>query len=181
MAVSAKDESKLKAIWLLVRRLDLAEGQKPPVMLCQLNIPDNCPSNVMVEAIRKELSLLDSNVIFKLRNNHGSLIIPKGSIPANTVNTPYALEVTRIHQNVKPKERSVRFPERDELLKTTLQSFVARIERLEAELPELGSKRQYRIEREIQDLDHQLSFLNKRFEDAEQLKWKGMLKRNPLW
>jgi len=181
MAGSQSEESKLKVIWLLVRRFDLAEGQKPPVMLRQVAIPDNCISAVMIQAIRSELNLMDSNIILKLRNLHGSLIIPKGSVEANTVNTPYALEVTRVHQNVKPKERTVRSNERDEMLKVTLDTFVTRVERLESELPEMSNKREYHVDKEVQDLDRQIAFLTRRFDVAEDLKWKGMLKRNPLW
>lgn len=176
-----RDEKKLKTIWFLVRRFDLADLQKPPVMVHEVRISDNCSSFVMLQAIRKELNLLEPNIVLKLKNHAGSLIIPKGSIEANTKSTPYPLEVARVHQSIKPKEKSVVFPEYTEVLKTTLQGFVTRIERIESELPEMNNKRQYKIEREMQELDRKLSFLERRFNDAEQTKWQGMLKKNPLW
>lgn len=175
------EEKKLKTIWFLVRRFDLAEGQKPPVMLHEVGIPDDCSSIVMLQAIRKELQLPDPNIVLKLKNHSGSLIIPKGTIEANTKNTPYPLEVARVHQTIKPKEKSVVFPEYTEVLKTTLHTFIARIERIESELPELNNRRQYKIEREMQELDRKLTFLERRFDDAEKTKWMGMLKKNPLW
>lgn len=45
---------------------ELADGQKPPVMLHAVGIPDNCTSNVMTQAIRKELGLLGENVVLKV-------------------------------------------------------------------------------------------------------------------
>jgi hypothetical protein len=48
-------------------------------------------------------------------------------------------------------------------------------------MPDLTARRNYRIEREIQDIDRQLNFLMKRLEEADQVEWKGTLKNNPLW
>jgi hypothetical protein len=44
----------------------LAVGQKPPVMLREVTIPDQCSSSVMLQHIRKELGLLDEDIVFKV-------------------------------------------------------------------------------------------------------------------
>ena len=60
-------------------------------------------------------------------------------------------------------------------------AYFMQVDLMESEISELNTKRQYRIEREIQDLDRKLSFLKKRFDEAEEISWKGTLKKNPLW
>jgi len=52
---------------------------------------------------------------------------------------------------------------------------------MESEVSELTSRHQYRVEREVQDLSRQVSFIAKRFSDAEDAKWQGTLKNRPLW
>ena len=45
----------------------LTEGQKPPVTLRQVDIPNNCSSDELLQAIRSELSLADNNIVLKVR------------------------------------------------------------------------------------------------------------------
>jgi len=48
--------------------LVLSDGQKPPVTLRQVDIPSNCTSDELLEAIRSELSLAEDNIVLKVRN-----------------------------------------------------------------------------------------------------------------
>ena len=34
---------------------------------------------------------------------------------------------------------------------------------------------------EMEDVEHKLAFLNKRFEQADSIKWTGMFKKHPMW
>jgi len=52
---------------------------------------------------------------------------------------------------------------------------------MEAEVSELTNRHQYRIEREVQDLARQLAFIKKRFKEAEDAKWMGTFKNQPLY
>ena len=47
----------------------LTEGQKPPVTLRQVDIPNNCSSDELLQAIRSELSLADNNIVLKVSPN----------------------------------------------------------------------------------------------------------------
>jgi len=52
---------------------------------------------------------------------------------------------------------------------------------MEVEVSELTNRHQYRIEREVQDLARRLAFIAKRFNEAEDAKWMGTLRKQPLW
>ena len=41
-------------------------GQKPPVMLREVCVPDNCSSDVMLQYIRKGLGIIDKDIVFKV-------------------------------------------------------------------------------------------------------------------
>ena len=60
-------------------------------------------------------------------------------------------------------------------------SIDTQVARIEAQLPDLIARRAYRIEREIQDIDHQLIFLMRRLEEADKVEWQGTVKNNPVW
>jgi len=45
----------------------LTEGQKPPVTLRQVDIPNNCSSAELLQAIRSELSLAENDIVLKVR------------------------------------------------------------------------------------------------------------------
>jgi len=42
------------------------EGQKPPVSLRSVDIPNNCTSDELLQAIYLELSLSESNIVLKV-------------------------------------------------------------------------------------------------------------------
>jgi len=42
------------------------DGQKPPVTLRHFDIPNNCSSAELLQAIRSELSLAENNIVLKV-------------------------------------------------------------------------------------------------------------------
>ena len=48
--------------------LVFSEGHKPPMTLRQVEIPNNCSSTELLQAICAELSLAESDIVLKVRN-----------------------------------------------------------------------------------------------------------------
>ncbi|KAI0225624.1 hypothetical protein LSAT2_023630 [Lamellibrachia satsuma] len=65
--------------------------------------------------------------------------------------------------------------------KHILTSFLQRIEKLEAEVPQLKTRRMKIIKQHVEELNCKLVFLNKRFDQASHTDWKGMFHKPPLW
>jgi len=143
--------NKGKSVWILVKRFDLTEGKKQPVMLREINVAENCSSQVMRKTLCQELQLPSQYIILKLRNNRGSLIIPKGSIPSNTKASPYSLDVYRVHQNVKPREKAGNQPEYTELIRSVLDAVMSKVSRMETDLPELNKRKEAKLDKCVGD------------------------------
>ncbi|XP_071956626.1 uncharacterized protein [Antedon mediterranea] len=182
-------EGKERRCWVIVNRQDLKDDtehnevtevnkDKNPVAVL-FSIMDSCTE--VQNAFRKACNVDNQHLIIKLRNKRGSLIPINGFVTPNTKHMPYEVQVVRRYQHVKPKPRSVKLPDYNEALKERMENMVKRIEALESCAPELRNKRQDKIDKEVNELNEKMKFLNKRMSEAEQVQWKGMFKRHPLW
>ncbi|XP_053476715.1 uncharacterized protein si:zfos-1056e6.1 isoform X3 [Ictalurus furcatus] len=134
-------------------------------------------SKIVAHSFRLEVA----QVTFKIRNSHGFLIPLNGSIPVNTKQMPYVLEVTRYFQHVNAKSRDIAMTVISRSFKSRLQSIVRRIERLEELLPQIKQKQNEKMVKDVELLNQKLIFLHKRMQMAESYCWEGMFKRAPLW
>lgn len=177
------DGSSFKKIWIEIKRLDLHENHLFPKNVCLVEINENEGSEEINRKLRETFHIEEPDLVLKLRNHRKSLIPINSNIAANSKSVPYKLEVVRKYQNVTPIPRTLESPAQKEIaiVKKKYIELVSRIEKLEANLPELDKKRQNRIISEVEILQQKLDFLNKRLNEADQLKWKGMFKKNPLW
>ncbi|CAG2203114.1 unnamed protein product [Mytilus edulis] len=150
-----------KKIWIEIKRLYLHENQPFPESVCLVEINENEGSEEVNRKLRETFHIDDLDLVLKLRNHRKSLI------PIN----------------ITPKRRTIESVAQKETvsIKKKYMELVNRIQKLEASLPELDKKRHNRIIVEVESLEQKLDFLSKRLNETDQVKWKGMFKKNPLW
>ncbi|XP_053397617.1 uncharacterized protein LOC128556448 [Mercenaria mercenaria] len=169
-----------KKIWIRSKRIDKGDVSGGEVYCIDIN--ENQSGQQIKETILQTCDLCNhNNIVLKLRNHRGSLIPITWNLSANPSTRPYILEVVRIHQNIKAQPRSVKIKSYNETTKEKLTDITRRIEKLEAAAPELKQRRNDKINKEMKEVEQMLEFLAKRMEDAENVSWKGMFKKNPLW
>lgn len=127
------------------------------------------------------LGLDEKGIVLQLRNRRGSLIPMNGRLQKNTRDTPYSLDVLLEYQRVTPKPRSVKSKIYTATALTQIQNIMQRINMLEENIPQLRNRREEKIKYELEELDRKLNFLRKRFQDADQSTWTGIIKKSPLW
>ncbi|XP_038079415.1 uncharacterized protein LOC119746510 [Patiria miniata] len=169
-------------IWVVVNRIDLGgtpsfERQAATPIL----LPQNVCCTEVQRAIRNKLQIKEDTLVLKLRNSRGSLIPINSHVTSNSKFMPYTLEVVQRYQHVKPLPRTVKLNGFSEVTKVRLQKIMRRIQQLEQTVPELRNRREDKITQEMEELNEKMRFLNKRMQDAEGHKWKGMFKKHPLW
>ncbi|XP_070825741.1 uncharacterized protein [Chaetodon trifascialis] len=166
-------------VWIALRRLD--KNDDGVVALREVSIPPAAEVTAIVQIFTTTFGLNSSNIIFKMRNHRGRLIPLNSSIPANSKQMPYVLEVTKIFQHVRPKPRTIPMTVINKSMKTRIQTVDRRIQRLEELLPQIKLRRNERLSQEIECLNQKLKFLHRRMQVADSRSWKGVLTRAPLW
>ncbi|XP_061621362.1 uncharacterized protein si:zfos-1056e6.1 isoform X2 [Phyllopteryx taeniolatus] len=156
--VRLEGPTRVTKIWVALRRLDKNDDRV--VALREVSIPHAADMSSIVQIIATSFGLNSSDIIFKIRNQQGFLIPLNSSIPANSKQMPYLLEVAKIFQHVRPNPKSTPMTVINKSMKTRLQTV---------------------DKREIECLNQKLMFLHKRMQVADSLTWKGMLARPPLW
>ncbi|XP_061558047.1 uncharacterized protein si:zfos-1056e6.1 isoform X1 [Phycodurus eques] len=177
--VRLEGPTRVTKVWVALRRLDKNDDRV--VALREVSIPHVADMSSIVQIIATSFGLNSSDVIFKIRNQQGFLIPLNSSIPANSKQMPYLLEVAKIFQHVRPNPKSTPMTVINKSMKTRLQTVDKRIQRLEERLPQIKLKRNEKLSQEIECLNQKLMFLHKRMQVADSLTWKGMLARPPLW
>nr|XP_057934863.1 uncharacterized protein si:zfos-1056e6.1 [Doryrhamphus excisus] len=177
--VSFEQPTRVSKTWIALRRLDKNDDRV--VALREVSIPPTADVPAIVQIIAASFGLSSSDVIFKIRNQRGSLIPLNGSIPANSKHMPYLLEVAKIFQHVHPTPKSIPMTVINKSMKTRLHTIDKRIQRLEELLPQIKLRRSEKVTQEIECLNQKLMFLHKRMQVADSHTWKGMLTRAPLW
>ncbi|KAH3735755.1 uncharacterized protein LOC127851174 [Dreissena polymorpha] len=175
------DETTLhKKLWLRLKRKDLGDEECSEVVC--IDLKDSQSGHDIKEAILRSCNLYNlQNIVLKLRNHRGSIIPITWNVSANSSARPYVLEVVKIHQNIKAQPRSVKIRSYNDTVKEKLTDITQRIEKLEGEAPALKEKRSDKIDNDMKKVEQMLVFLEKRMQDAENVSWKGMFKKNPLW
>ncbi|XP_052808500.1 uncharacterized protein LOC128237208 [Mya arenaria] len=169
-----------KKIWIRLKRKDIGEENCSGVFCVEISFGQS--SQEIKEEISSTCSLCDlKNVVYKLRNHRGSLVPLTWNLAANSSSRPYLLEIVRVHQNIKPKPRSITIKSVNDTVKEKLTDIMSRIEKLENASPALKEKRNDKIDMEMKKVEQTLEFLDRRMHDAENVSWKGMFKKNPLW
>ncbi|KAL8624978.1 hypothetical protein ACOMHN_039865 [Nucella lapillus] len=171
-----------KNVWMLVKRLDksFSEGDKE-AHLMSIQTVDGETMKQLSAKVRGLLQLEDSGFVLQLRNERGSLIPLNGKLEENTKETPYKLSVLTEYQTVSPKPRSIQADNYTSTVHNQTQMFLSRISNIENSIPELKVKREQKIKQEIRELEDKLNFLQKRFNEADQMEWMGGIKKSPLW
>ncbi|WAR06936.1 hypothetical protein MAR_016894 [Mya arenaria] len=148
-----------KKIWIRLKRKDIGEENCSGVFCVEISFGQS--SQEIKEEISSTCSLCDlKNVVYKLRNHRGSLVPLTWNLAANSSSRPYLLEIVRVHQNIKPKPRSITIKSVNDTVKEKLTDIMSR---------------------EMKKVEQTLEFLDRRMHDAENVSWKGMFKKNPLW
>ncbi|XP_060574696.1 uncharacterized protein LOC132732316 [Ruditapes philippinarum] len=169
-----------KKIWLRLKRLDT--GDDGNGMVHCIDISEDQSGKQIKETILQSCDLCNiKNIVLKLRNQRGSLIPITWNVSANSSSRPYVLEVVKVHQNIQAQPRSIKIKNYNETTREKLTEITKRIEKLEAAAPDLKQRRNDKINREMKEVEQMLEFLGKRLKDAENVNWKGMFKKNPLW
>ncbi|XP_065106921.1 uncharacterized protein [Paramisgurnus dabryanus] len=172
-------ENTRNRVWIALKRLDLNDGRI--IALREVHIPSGANVATVTQILAHCFRLHTSQTTFKIRNNQGYLIPLNCSMPPNSKQMPYVLEVARNYQHVNPRPRSNPLTVINKTLKSRLQSIAKRIERLENLLPQVKLKHHEKMTKDIELLNQKLVFLHKRMQMAESYCWEGMLKRAPLW
>ncbi|XP_056015428.1 uncharacterized protein LOC125677117 [Ostrea edulis] len=178
-----------RKIWVQLKRLDEihhidqdeAWNGSNDKVIRSLCLGEQVGFNEVKDRLCEAFQIHEKGVVFKLRNHRGSLIPIKGNIPINSKSVPYILEVVKVHQNVTPKAKSVKILNQTETMKKRFEDIMRRVENIESVVPDLDIRRKERVELEIKELENKLVFLQKRLNEAEISKWRGMFKKNPLW
>ncbi|CAD5116551.1 DgyrCDS5429 [Dimorphilus gyrociliatus] len=171
-------------IWLDVRRhyLGLENVNQIDVeddLRC-VELPYGC-STVEAQELIRDACNLPSTVILQLRNHRNSLIAINGRLTITSKYQPYILEAVRPYQNVKAKRRANKDQKRIDIFKKILNSYKIRLQTVEDKLPSCQERRNQKLLMELLEIDKQLNFLQKRFQDADRTTWSGMFKKTPLW
>lgn len=183
-------QDSAKNVWILIKCDELAGNLEPHNKegdICTANIKNiSLPSGIGCREMRKMLldaagAHDDDRLVLKLRNHRGSLIPTNNNLLTNSRTAPYVLELVEQYKHVHPMDKTIKCSHYDEGVKTTLLALQSRLEDLQKCIPELDCHRQQTVQQDIQDLERKIQFLNKRFDEAEHIHWKGMFKKQPLW
>ncbi|XP_061876800.1 uncharacterized protein si:zfos-1056e6.1 [Entelurus aequoreus] len=177
--VACEPTTRVSKTWLALKRLDKNDDRV--VALREVSIPLAADASAVMQMLAASFGLCSSDVVFKIRNQRGSLIPLNCSIPANSKHTPYLLEVAKIFQHVRPTPKSLPMTVINKSMKTRLHTIDKRIQRLEELLPQIKLRRNEKLSQEIECLNQKLMFLHKRMQVADSHTWKGTLTRAPLW
>ncbi|RXN27636.1 si:zfos- isoform X1 [Labeo rohita] len=128
-------------VWIALKRLDLNDNRV--TALREVPIPSG--AKILAQSFRLDTS----QKILKIRNNRGCLIPLNCSMPPNSKQMPYVLEVARNYQHVNPRPRSIPMTVINKTLKSRLQSVVKRIERLEELLPQIKLKHHEKMTKDV--------------------------------
>ncbi|KAK7108682.1 uncharacterized protein [Littorina saxatilis] len=171
-----------KVVWMTVSRLyDTSSDTDGELKLLGVQTAEGESVKQVSAKVRKLLGLKNTGYVLQLRNDRRSLVPLNGKLHKNTRETPYSLDVLLEHQRVKPQARSVKADTYSSTIINQTQIFLSRISNLENSIPELKVKREEKIKREIRELEDKLNFLQKRFNEADQTEWTGIIKKSPLW
>ncbi|TRY64471.1 hypothetical protein DNTS_017154 [Danionella cerebrum] len=166
-------------VWIAIKRLDLSDNRV--TALREIHIPSGANVANIEQILAHSFRFDASQKTLKVRNNRGSLIPLNSSMPPNSKQMPYLLEVAKNYQHVNPRPRSIPLTVLNNTMKLRLQSILKRIERLEELSPQIKLQRQEKMTKDIELLNQKLTFLHRRMQTAESYSWEGMLRRAPLW
>ncbi|TWW59933.1 hypothetical protein D4764_05G0000230 [Takifugu flavidus] len=119
----------------------LVTSYEQPLALQEVSVPPAADGTWTRQIISSSFGLTSTSLIFKMRNQRGSLIPLNNSLPTNTKHRPHALEVAKIFQHVHPRPRTIPAALINESIKARLQAIDKRIQRLEELLPQLQLQR----------------------------------------
>ncbi|XP_076466780.1 uncharacterized protein LOC143298013 [Babylonia areolata] len=170
-----------KVVWITVTLRFSCSDVDSDTSLISIKTADGETMKQLSAKVCRLLNLSTSGYVFQLRNARGSLIPLNGKLEENTKENPYLLSVFKEYQTVMPKPRSVQADTFSSTIHNQTQMFLSRISNLENTIPELKVKREEKIKQEIQELEDKLNFLQKRFNEADQMEWTGIIKKSPLW
>ncbi|CAG0885098.1 unnamed protein product [Cyprideis torosa] len=190
VASEPQDSAEELTIWIRLRKWHLHDTGLPPneseiaeeLLPVVLDFP---PHYNFKEYLRKELHLPPPNLVgLKLRNPGGALVPFLSSVlKPNTENTPYILDICRLHQTVSVIPRSPYSEHYVATIRNKILGLERRVQELERTAPTVLTEVQdfasKKLNEELEFLDYKLEFLAARVRESEPFEWKGLIRQTP--
>ncbi|KAK9751310.1 hypothetical protein QE152_g5078 [Popillia japonica] len=160
---------------LHVRRYDQTENPRPKYVCVELE------KEVDYQTLKKEMDAYfgitkDDKKVIKIRNKDGVLIPMMEILKGNDINSPFIIDISRIHHSTKNNVNLLQDAYLD-AIRQKIASMESRINQAELLVPQLQWRRQAHMDDTVSMLSYRVSFLNRRIDELVPEEWKTKMPR----
>ncbi|XP_063241520.1 uncharacterized protein LOC134541782 [Bacillus rossius redtenbacheri] len=166
--------------WVLLKREDLVDLSKeaaPVTGPVSIQLKKDMSFEDLRAEVRRWLGLpADSTNLIKLRLKDRTFVPLSYLLAGNTEDEPFLMEITKVHQHALASGRPLPKVYK-EAVEFKMQNLLQRIQRLEAAVPGLRSRREANIERAVAEMDSRVQFLDRRIDELAPPEWRELLQK----